>query len=505
MSRFSSIVWGHAGETATVAVAPEALTDLNLDQIFAAAGGELHAAVHRRPLSDVSVVRYRHEVFADLADDAMRAVFDAFVAGMRSVRKHLERAGEMKNACQRDRWQLDGEAVYVRTLEELHNALHELPLRATGLLEWRAWLDEHLNGAEFREFADDGANVRSALESLRYTIHVQGRQVVVGSYAGQSDYSEVIANALARLRPVNDPRGPRVIDPWPDMNEVEEQILATVADRHPREFRRLAQHARQYREVIDATVARFDLELRFYLDYLRFVQRLERHGARFCYPEVTADFAGMFVEGGYDLALANTLAAGDKTVVTNDFRLDGAERMLVVTGPNQGGKSTFGRMFGQLTYLAALGCLVPGSRARVMLSDGLFTHFVREDDANDPDGALAQELLRLHEILNRITPHSIVILNESLSTTTAADAALLGGEVVRRIVSSGAVAVFVTFVGELAEWGPEVVSMVAGIESDDDPVRTFRIERRPPDGLTYAAVVAQRHGLTYEAIRERVR
>ncbi|MBL1073726.1 DNA mismatch repair protein MutS [Nocardia sp. 2] len=484
--------------------APDMLTDLNLDQIFAAAGiAAQEAAV--RPVRDLTTIAYRHEVFGDLEADATRAAFETFTLGMRSVRRHSERGQRLHHPQQRDRWQLDAEAVYCRTVREMRDALRELTLRASGLRQWRAWLDAYADGPEFRELSAGQARVRAELDAVRYTLHVTGRHVVVDRYTGQSDYSDTVAAAFARFRPGDDAVRPRAGDPWPDMNEVEEQVISAVTEQFPAVFDELARHAQRFRGFVDPMIARFDAELRFYLDYLGFVRTLAAQGLPYCYPEVTADFAGVSADGGYDAALAHTLAGTGKTVVRNDFRLDDRERVLVVTGPNQGGKSTFARMVGQLVYLAALGCPVPATRARIMLPDRLFTHFVRADDLTDPAGALAQELTRMRDILARTTEHSVVILNESLSTTTAADAAHIGGEVVRQLLTQGAVTVYVTFVEELATLGPRVVSMVAGVATPDDPVRTFRLERRPPDGLAYAAMLTHRHGLTYDAIRERIR
>ncbi|MBF6150018.1 MutS-related protein [Nocardia nova] len=505
LAEFGSILWRGDDEAHGIDVEPHVLADLNLDQIFTASGGSAHEAVHRRPLRNVDSVAHRHEIFRDLEDDAVRAAFDAFTAGMRSVREHVKRGQRLHHPQQRNRWQLDAEAVYCRTLEELDGALTALPLCSNGLRHWRDWLHDYVSAVPYRELVAEAADVRADLESVRYAVHVTGRELVIDRYADQADYSAIIEEAFARFRAGAVDSRPPMVDPWPDMNEVEEQVIALVAGQHPRPFRRLEQHAERYRDFIAPAVTRFDAELQFYLDYLRFVRKLTALEAPFCYPEVTTDFADIRVDAAYDAALAIRLAGKSGTLVRNDFRLEGPERIIVVTGPNQGGKSTFARMFGQLFYLAALGCPVPAVRARVLLPDTLFTHFVHDDDISDPDGALAQELLRMRDIVDDITARSVVVLNESFSTTAAADALRIGGDVVRRIVDRGAVALYVTFLDELAELGPEVVSMVAGVAAGDEAVRTFRIERRPPDGLAYAAAVAERHGLTYDAIRARLR
>lgn len=487
---------------------PSFFVDLNLDQIVSsitAGKGEYNLKpFFYAPLSDIDAIKYRHEVMKELENPVLFTLIKSFAENMHRVREHLVKADKFYYKYQKERLFLDVVEIYCEALVILSDGLKRIDLKSDGFVNYLEYLTDYLQSVHFTALHTESKKITDGLSTIKYCIHTEGLIVQVLDYEQEADYSAEVEETFAKFkqRYVKDYR--IGFPNTPELNHVEAQILDGVAQLHPDLFLLLDSFYTVNRNFMDETISVFDREIQFYVSYLEYIEKIRTAGFRFCYPQFSNPGKEVYSYESFDLALADNLIKENSTVVMNDFYLEGQERILVVSGPNQGGKTTFARTFGQLHYLASLGCPVPGSKGQFFLFDKLFTHFDKEETILNLRSKLEDDLVRIHSILEQATPDSIIILNEILTSTTLQDAIFLSRKIMDDVLRLDLLCVWVSFIDELASISEKTVSMVSTVVPENPAERTFKIVRKPADGLAYALSIAEKYKLTYDRLKERI-
>jgi DNA mismatch repair ATPase MutS len=507
VSRFQSILFD--GKKAEASEEPVFFRDLNLDQIVNAVttGRDEYnlEPFFYTPLDNLAAITYRYEIVRDLENKELFNSIKSFSTQIRSARDQLSIADKASYKCEKEGWFLEAVGIYGTAVEKLLRDLRQLNPKSRGLLGLQQYLTDYVASAGFRKLLAEARRLKTELLAIRYCLRMRGKRITVCDYNSEADYNTTIEDIFAKFKrdAVKDYRANfRTSE---TMNQVEGMILERVALLHPSIFSALNDFCARNQDFSEKTIIDFEREIQFYVAWLEYVEKFRRAGLRFCYPQVSDASKVITSYESFDLSLADKLVGDNALPVCNDFVLNGTERIFVVTGPNQGGKTTFARTVGQLHYLACLGCLVPGQEARLFLFDKLFTHFEREEDVTSLRGKLEDDLLRIQQILGQATSNSLIIINEIFSSTTLQDAVYLSRRILEDISKLDALTVCVTFLDELSSLNEKTVSMVAGVVPENPTLRTYKIERRAADGLSYAHAIADKYSLNYEQLRERIK
>jgi hypothetical protein len=270
----------------------------------------------------------------------------------------------------------------------------------------------------------------------------------------------------------------------PDRDESGAKALSELRDRG---INLAANALAQSKDHILSFFLMLRTELAFYLGCMNLHARLVEMGASVCFPlPAGLDLRNHSSTGFYDVCLA--LSEG-RSVVENDLNAD-ERNLVVITGANQGGKSTFLRAIGVAQLMMQSGMFVGANQFCANVSDGIFTHFKREEDVTMKSGKLDEELKRMSAIVDKIRPNSILLLNESFASTNEREGSEVARQVVCTLLDAGIKIFFVTHLHKFAQDSYErqmqkAIFLRAARSADGE--RTFKILEGEPLQTSFGA------------------
>ncbi|MBP5654858.1 MAG: hypothetical protein J6X33_05035 [Clostridiales bacterium] len=247
--------------------------------------------------------------------------------------------------------------------------------------------------------------------------------------------------------------------------------------------------------------------LTFYLVMARFARKLKEADMTVCMPDLASDDSvrSFDIKGLYNIRL---FFAGEKDIVTNDLSFAPDENIYILTGPNRGGKTILEQAVGIISVMASAGLFVTASSCSGRPFGNILTHFPIDENLTINYGRLGEEAVRIKEIVGETDERTLILFNETYSTTSAADGLYLSCDLLRILKEIGSAVIFNTHIHEVArsidemnEWPGDsnVVSLVMEIK---DNVNTFHVKRSPPESRSYARNIAEKYGITYEQMQK---
>lgn len=271
-------------------------------------------------------------------------------------------------------------------------------------------------------------------------------------------------------------------------------------------------------------LAALEPEIVFYLGAVRLINDITARGLPMCRAEVCEmEARSCIIHDCYNMHLALRIMlrnldahlAGE--IVGNDVEFGDNGRIQIITGPNQGDKTTYVQAVALTQVLFQTGLYVPGGSACISPVDGIYTHFPVEEKPNTEAGRFGEEAQRLSEIFAQATRYSLILLNESLASTASGESLYLARDIVRCFRLLGVHAAYTTYMHELAASADElnnaiagdskVVSLVATAQTTSSGQggavkRTYKVIASPPMGRSYAQELAAQYGISFEKIVE---
>ncbi|MDN5767629.1 MAG: hypothetical protein L0H96_10170 [Humibacillus sp.] len=363
-------------------------------------------------------------------------------------------------------------------LERLHDfALeHHGQFRSSGLTALLASIE--------RDLGDDYlAQVRSYLEQLKFS-----GGVVLTARLGPGctgiDYSLRDAAPTPWFTRLSDslPHHRSYTYHLPPRDEYGGRTLERIRDHGINE---VANAAAQSADHVLDFFRRLAFEVGFYLACVHLHEDLARTGVTTCRPTPeTEESRALTARALVDVGLA---VRSQRAPVGSDLDADG-KALIMVTGANQGGKSTFLRAIGLAQLMFDAGLFVTADRFRASPSAGVFTHYRREEDTTLRHGKFDDELVRMSQLVDRLTPNAIALLDESFSSTNEIEGSQVARDIVDSLVTAGVRVCYVTHLYPLAH----------GLAQQHDPRHLFFRAQRDPGGLrSYRIIPAEPEATSY--------
>ncbi len=443
------------------------------------------AKTARIPCEEENIIA-RQELFKSLSSENARALFKELYI----ISKDLVMLNGIYSTARCDS---EREAVFLSIMyaerkfaEKASSANFSDPLSSC----FAAAFSAELSGDEYKKMSSELKMLYSDFKKalcLSFKVH---EQEVKAGISDEKTYFDRIEECSKTLG-IGSPRVKET-----EARRLSPDIIVSLASHNTELFKRISEFYKRYNALYSVSVTYYGKELRFYLSMLDFLDVIRDAGIPLTYPTFKKG-RGISVTEAYDVSL---LAKNEKNIIPNDIDFSEEEPFYYLTGANGGGKTTYLRTVGIAAVLFMNGCPLPCRNAVFGELSSVFTHFPR-DERFDGSGRFVEENGRVQKILESMDNNSLVLLNETYSTTNEENAVIMTEKLANELFGKRIFGLYITHQHSLAE--SEIPYLNVLIDRSDSNKRTFKIAKQKSTGGSYARDILERYSLTPEALQER--
>lgn len=513
---------------------------------------------------DPYVARYRSDIFEDIYKnpDMCKSMMDIldkinFLRDYGSFKKKYEEASGIWELMHR----LEEINEYIGYVEAIYQCLSTADIQSEGLLGLREYINEIYHDNGFEDLKKDISKLKSSTQDLksvtvginlneRFEANSIGLISINNKYFTKSNVIGNFYDKIASKSPIKDGTtwdGSYKFHPINPTKEdlsvaLEKTMLANIASQNPlltanlaavpagdsaedvtRYMDRVTNHmlslvVKNLRETLNKYVSisiteitNLIPEFSYYIRFAEYIKKLEKHGLKFSKPQIADEKEPdcmMRARGIYNMKLVSVAISEQTEIITNDLDYDKEHLVYILTGANRGGKTTITQAIGQLFVLAQGGIRIPGESFLFQPVDAVYTHFPADEDKTMDLGRLGEECKRFKELYFAATKNSLLLLNETFSTTSFEEGYYIAKDAIRAVLHKGIRTLYNTHMHKLAydidtfneeETEGKAVSLIVKAKTGQ---RSFKVEIAPPEGMSYAKDIAEKYGVTYEMLME---
>lgn len=537
------------------------LHDLGLDQIIKSLSNkEVEQNFIQKTMSlisaDPALAAYRCNVFEDILNNpSMRTSIMKILDEVNFLKNY----GSFKSNYTDDAtvWdllhRLDEINDYIKCVEALFECLDQKEIKSEGLINLRNYVNDIYQNRAFAELRQDVSKLKfetSDLKSVTVGINLNScfEADSIGLISINNKYftkSGILSNFIEKLSPTDDiqdgnewnesykyhefevnslaegveslakfslaashpvmamslasvPEKDPVADIPRYMNRITNQMLTLTT-------KKLKETLKKYVSITITDITNLIPEFMYYISWAEYVEKMQKRGFTFSKAVPFDNDIQMDAQGIYNMKLLGGNISKDE-LVTNDLDFSSKDGVYILTGANRGGKTTITQAIGQLFVMAQGGIYIPGEQFKFVPVDNVYTHFPADEDKTLDLGRLGEECQRFKAMYSDCTSKSLLLLNETFSTTSFEEGYFIARDSIRAILKKRVRTIYNTHMHKLAkdidilnDESPDFKATSLIVVSKEKQ-RSFKIKKAAPEGLSYANDIAEKYGVTFEML-----